>query len=64
MTQSNYSRLQTLAIAEYQARRVAHQIAQQIVVSETSASSAGVPAGAAPVGVPSPFGDFVLAVGG
>ena len=34
--QSNYSRLQTLTIAEYQARRVAHQIAQQIVASETA----------------------------
>jgi uncharacterized protein YPO0396 len=61
--QSNYSRLQTLTIAEYQARRVAHQIAQQIVASET-ARSAGVRAGAAPLGVPSPFGDFVPAAGG
>ena len=32
--QSNNSRLQTLTIAELQARRVAHQIAQQIVVTE------------------------------
>ena len=62
--QSNNSRLQTLTIAEYQARRVAHQIAHQIVVSETSASSASVPGGAASAGVPSPFGDFVSAVGG
>jgi uncharacterized protein YPO0396 len=64
--QSNNSRLQTLTIAEYQARRMAHQIARQIVVSETSASSAdaGTRASAVPVGVPSPFDDFVSAVGG
>ncbi len=62
--QSNYSRLQTLTIEEYHARRIAHALGQQIVVSETPASSAGVPAGAAPVGAPSPFGDFVPAVGG
>ncbi len=62
--QSNNSRLQTLTIAEYHARRMAHQIAQQIVVSETSASSAGVPAGVAPAGVPSPLRDFVPAGGG
>ena len=64
--QSNNSRLQTLTIAEYQARRMAHQIARQIVVSETSASSAdaGAGANAVPVGVPSPFDDYVSAVGG
>jgi uncharacterized protein YPO0396 len=61
---SNNSRLQTLTIAEYQARRVAHQVARQIVASETWASSAGVRAGADPVGVPSPFDDFAPAVGG
>jgi uncharacterized protein YPO0396 len=32
--QSNNSRLQTLTIDEYQARRAAHQIAQQIEVSD------------------------------
>ena len=32
--QSNNSRLQTLTIDEYQAKRAAHQIAQQIVVSD------------------------------
>ena len=32
--QSNNSRLQTLTIEEYQARRAAHQIAQQIAVSD------------------------------
>jgi uncharacterized protein YPO0396 len=58
--QSNNSRLQTLTIAEYQARRVAHQIAQQIVVSEMPAS----PVGAAPVSMPSPLSDLAPAVGG
>jgi uncharacterized protein YPO0396 len=63
--QSNNSRLQTLTIAEYQARRVAHQITRQMVVSETSAGSAGAgtPAGAAPAGMPSPFAGSVPAVG-
>jgi uncharacterized protein YPO0396 len=61
--QGNNSRLQTLTIAEYQARRVAHQIAQQIV-SEMSASSADFPDGAASAGVPSALGDFAPAVGG
>jgi uncharacterized protein YPO0396 len=32
--QSNNSRLQTLTIEEYQARRAAHQFAQQITVSD------------------------------
>ena len=62
--QSNNSRLQTLTIAEYQARRVAHRIAQQIVVSEMHVSSASAPTGAAPVGMPSPLSDLVPAVGG
>jgi uncharacterized protein YPO0396 len=61
--QSNNSRLQTLTIAEYQARRAAHQIAQQIV-SEISASSAGGPGSTASAGVPSPLGDFASAVSG
>ncbi|HTS96607.1 MAG TPA: ATP-binding protein [Streptosporangiaceae bacterium] len=38
--QSNNSRLQTLTIAEYQARRVAHQMAQQAVVSENPLDAA------------------------
>jgi len=62
--QSNNSRLQTLTIAEYQARRVAYQMAQQIMADELQAGSAGAPAGTVPAGVPSPSGDFASAVGG
>ena len=47
--QSNNSRLQTLTIGEYQARRAAHQIAQQIVFSESLAGTAG-PAAASGAG--------------
>jgi uncharacterized protein YPO0396 len=61
--QSNNSRLQTLTIDEYRARRVAHQIARQIVVGEEAPSSDGVLAGAGPVGVSSPFGGYTQAVG-
>ena len=42
--QSNDSRLQTLTIDEYRARRLAHRIAQQIVVGETPAGSGPPPA--------------------
>jgi uncharacterized protein YPO0396 len=64
--QNNNSRLQTLTIAEYQARRVAHQIAQQIVAGATPADSAGpapVTAAASATGV-GPVSDLVSAVGG
>jgi uncharacterized protein YPO0396 len=64
--QSNNSRLQTLAIAEYQARRLAHQIAQQIVISETPAGSAGpgTATSAPPALGAAPASDLVPAVGG
>jgi uncharacterized protein YPO0396 len=42
--QSNHSRLQTLTIDEYQARRVAHQFAQQASVSDGGPVVAAAPA--------------------
>jgi uncharacterized protein YPO0396 len=41
--EGNNSRLQTLTIEEYQARRTAHRLAQQIVAGEPSAGSGTVP---------------------
>jgi uncharacterized protein YPO0396 len=61
--QSNDSRLQTLTISEYQARRLAHQITQQIVVSGAPAGAAGPDATTA-AGSVSPAGDLVPAAGG
>jgi len=43
--EGNNSRLQTLTIEEYQARRTAHRLAQQIVVGEPSAGSGAPSAG-------------------
>ena len=60
--QSNNSRLQTLTIDEYQARRLAYRIAQQIVVGETPAGS-GTAASAAPATQPTSVPDLVPAVG-
>jgi uncharacterized protein YPO0396 len=62
--QGNNSRLQTLTIAEYHARRVAHGIAHRIVVSDRPVSSASAPAGAAPAGTSAPPSDLVAAAGG
>ena len=57
--QSNNSRLQTLTIDEYQARRAAHQIAQQIEVSDLvplPAAAAAQPGRARGAGVVDPPG--------
>ena len=64
--QSNNSRLQTLTIDEYRARRLAHRIAQQMVVSESPAGSAGCGAApsAAPAAGPAPVPDLVPVAGG
>jgi hypothetical protein len=61
---SNDSRLQTLTISEYQARRLAHQITQQIVVSGTAAGSADPDATTAAGSAASPASDLVPAAGG
>jgi uncharacterized protein YPO0396 len=58
--QSNNSRLQTLTIDEYQARRFTHRIAQQVAVGETPAGSGAVTGTAAAAG---PVPDLVPAVG-
>jgi uncharacterized protein YPO0396 len=58
--QNNNSRLQTLTIGEYQARRFTHRIAQQVVVGEIPAGSGAVTGAAAAAG---PVPDLVPAVG-
>ena len=58
--QNNNSRLQTLTIDEYQARRFTHRIAQQVVVGEIPAGSGAVTGAAAAAG---PVPDLVPAVG-
>jgi uncharacterized protein YPO0396 len=57
--QSNYSRLQTLTIEEYHARRIAHALGQQIVAGAVSAET-----GAAPAASPAAFPDLVPVAGG
>ncbi len=57
--QSNYSRLQTLTIEEYRARRLAHALGQQIMAGEVPAES-----GAAPAASPAAFPDLVPVAGG
>ena len=56
--QSNDSRLQTLTIDEYRARRLTHRIVQQVVAGEAPAGS-----GAAPEPGPAPVPDLVPAAG-
>jgi uncharacterized protein YPO0396 len=60
--QSNNSRLQTLTIDEYRARRLAHRIAQQVMVGEIPAGS-GAANGDAPVAEPASDPDLVPAAG-
>jgi uncharacterized protein YPO0396 len=59
--EGNNSRLQTLTIEEYQARRTAHRLAQQIVAGEPSAGSGTVPS-AGPSG-PAPVPELVPMTG-
>jgi uncharacterized protein YPO0396 len=60
---SNNSRLQTLTIEEYRARRIAHRIAQQIEVGEPAADPGAAAGPPSPAAGSAPLPDLVPAAG-